>query len=52
LKINYLNKPAVRTACQPLIPEVNNVFEIHYGTEGRKSGVFFIWFISIIYCKP
>lgn len=33
LKINYLNKPAVRSGCQPLTPEVNNLFEIHYCVE-------------------
>lgn len=30
MEINYLNKPAARTVCQPLTPEVNKLFEIHY----------------------
>lgn len=29
-EINYLHKPVVRIVCQPLTPEVNKLFEIHY----------------------
>lgn len=39
LKINYLNKPAVRSGSQPLTPEVNNLFEIHYCVERRDRAL-------------
>lgn len=51
LKINYLNKPAVRSGCQPLTPEVNNLFEIHYCVErcsrALQDSAFLSHFLSL-----